>query len=178
MKKYLLALVAIVWFSFVHQFHFSETLLEWNEKTYSVNCTIRVFTDDLEKEMELKYNIKNTDPTIFEQHVFQYAKEVLQLKTAQGVTIDLLPIGMEREGDVIYLYMESDGLGDDEIEKRKLVNGTTEGDGWWFQQIQLKQTFFFDQFEDQKNLVNLRKGGKTLSYYFMGDVEQQLCAWP
>ncbi|MEY2764025.1 MAG: hypothetical protein RLZZ205_449 [Bacteroidota bacterium] len=178
MKKYLLALVAIVWFSFAHQFHFSETLLEWNEKTFRVNCTIRVFTDDLEKEMELKYNIKNNDSANFEQHVFQYAKEVLQLKTAQGVSIDLLPIGMEREGDVMYLYMESDGLGDDEIEKRKLLNGTTKGEGWWFQQIQLKQAFFFDQFEDQKNLVNLRKDGKTQSYYFMGDIQQQLCTWP
>lgn len=178
MKKYLLALVVMVCFSFVHQFHFSETLLEWNEKTSRVNCTIRVFIDDLEKEMELKYNIKNTDSAIFEQHVFQYAKEVLQLKTTMGVSIDLLPIGLEREGDVIYLFMESDALGDDEIEKSKLQDGAAKGDGWWFQQIQLKQAFFFDQFEDQKNLVNLRKDGKTQSYYFMGDIQQQLCTWP
>lgn len=178
MKKYLLALVAMVWFSFSHQFHFSETLLEWNEKTYRVNCTIRVFTDDLEKEMELKYKIKNSDTIQFERHVFQYVNEVFQLKTEQGLSINLSPIGMEREGDVIYLYLESDALGDDETEKRKAADGTVKGEGWWFQKIHITQTFFFDQFDDQKNLVNLRKDGKTLSYYFMGDVQQQLCTWP
>ncbi len=178
MKKYLLALVVMVCFSFSHQFHFSETLLEWNEKTFRVNCTIRVFTDDLEKEMELKYNIKNNDSAIFEQHVFQYVQEVFQLKTEQGLSVQLLPIGMEREGDVIYLYLESNGLGDDEMEKKKALDGTVKGERWWFQKIQLRQTFFFDQFEDQKNLVNLRKDGKTQSYYFMGDIQQQLCTWP
>ena len=178
MKKYLLALVAMVWFSFSHQFHFSETLLEWNEKTYRVNCTIRVFTDDLEKEMELKYKIKNIDTIQFERHVFQYVNEVFQLKTEQGLSINLLPIGMEREGDVIYLYLESDALGDDETEKRKAADGTVKGEGWWFQKMQVRQSFFFDQFEDQKNLVNLRKDGTTLSYYFMGDIQQQICKWP
>jgi hypothetical protein len=128
--------------------------------------------------MELKYKIKNVDTVQFERHVFQYVQEVFQLKTEQGLSINLLPIGMEREGDVIYLYLESDALADDETEKRKAADGTVKGEGWWFQKIQVRQAFFFDQFEDQKNLVNMRKDGTTLSYYFMGDIQQQICKWP
>ena len=171
MKKYLLALVAMVWFSFSHQFHFSETLLEWNEKTYRVNCTIRVFTDDLEKEMELKYNIKNTEPKQFEKAAFEYLQEVFQLTARNGVPIPLEPLGMEREGDVVYLYLESDSLTDDKMKK-------TAADVSWLDPITIRQTLFFDQFTDQKNLVNLRRGGKTSSFYFLEKVENQACRWP
>jgi hypothetical protein len=171
MKKYLLALVAMVWFSFSHQFHFSETLLEWNEKTYRVNCTIRVFTDDLEKEMELKYNIKNTEPKQFEKAAFEYLQEVFQLTARNGVPIPLEPLGMEREGDVVYLYLESDSLTDDKMKK-------TAADVSWLDPITIRQTLFFDQFTDQKNLVNLRRDGKTSSFYYMEKVENQACRWP
>ena len=171
MKKYLLAFVAMVWFSFSHQFHFSETLLEWQPKSSRIACTIRVFTDDLEKEMELKYNIKNTEPKQFEKAAFEYLQEVFLLTARNGVPIPLEPLGMEREGDVVYLYLESDSLTDDKMKK-------TAADVSWLDPITIRQTLFFDQFTDQKNLVNLRRDGKTSSFYYMEKVENQACRWP
>lgn len=171
MKKYLLALVAMVWFSFSHQFHFSETLLEWQPKSSRIACTIRVFTDDLEKEIELKYNIKNSEPKQFEKAAFEYLQEVFQLTARNGVPIPLEPLGMEREGDVVYLYLESDSLTDDKMKK-------TAADVSWLDPITIRQTLFFDQFTDQKNLVNLRRDGKTSSFYYMEKVENQACRWP
>ncbi len=171
MKKYLLALVAMVWFSFSHQFHFSETLLEWQPKSSRIACTIRVFTDDLEKEIELKYNIKNSEPKQFEKAAFEYLQEVFQVTARNGVPIPLEPLGMEREGDVVYLYLESDSLTDDKMKK-------TAADVSWLDPITIRQTLFFDQFTDQKNLVNLRRDGKTSSFYYMEKVENQACRWP
>jgi predicted DNA binding CopG/RHH family protein len=171
MKKYLLALVAMVWFSFSHQFHFSETLMEWQPKSSRIACTIRVFTDDLEKEIELKYNIKNTEPKQFEKAAFNYLQEVFQIKARNGVPIPLEPLGMELEGDVVYLYLESDSLTDDKMKK-------TAADVSWLDPITIRQTLFFDQFTDQKNLVNLRRDGKTSSFYYMEKVENQACRWP
>jgi hypothetical protein len=79
MKKYLWILLAVMTYGFTHQFHFSETLLEWQPKSSRIACTIRVFTDDLEKEVELKYNIKNTEPKQFEKAAFTCVQEVFQI---------------------------------------------------------------------------------------------------
>ena len=78
---------------------------------------------------------------------------------------------MEREGDVVYLYLESDSLTDDKMKK-------TAADVSWIDPITIQQTLFFDQFTDQKNLVNLRRDGKTSSFYFLEKVENQACRWP
>ncbi len=171
MKNFLWILLAVMTCGFTHQFHFSETLLEWQPKSSRIACTIRVFTDDLEKEIELKYNIKNTEPEQFEKAAFNYLQEVFQIKARNGVPIPLEPLGMEREGDVVYLYLESDSLTDEKIKK-------TAADVSWLDPITIQQTLFFDQFTDQKNLVNLRRDGKTSSYYFMQDGVNQPCRWP
>ena len=162
MKKSILLAISFVLatllFSFIHKFHFSETLVEWDPESKSLEMTIKVFTDDWDLAMGDTLHMKNLSLAELHNQYFHYLSQHMFFQSGDA-TIQWNYLGFEREGDVYYHY-----LGSTEIEEPK--------------EIHCQFNVMMDLYEDQKNLLNFRKDGKTSSLYFLEKSPPQILNWP
>ncbi|MCM4160035.1 hypothetical protein DHB64_09050 [Antarcticibacterium sp. W02-3] len=135
-------------FTAAHKFYVSVTEIEHNQKNESLQIISRVFIDDFENVLNLRYSQGLTlDPRDespgAEDYIRKYLNQKLQL-TVNGKTVDIEYLGKEYENDMLVFYIEAPGIKD-------------------VKNVLVRNTVLMDMFEEQKNLVHVKVKGKTKS---------------
>lgn len=104
----------VVALSFLHPFYISMTEVNYNKKSGTVEVSVRIFTDDLEKAMRKKYrgrvDLMNRNDTANSGKLLQaYIPEQLMFR-ADGRAMILKFIGFEIEGGSTWSYFEATGI--------------------------------------------------------------------
>ena len=133
-------------FSFAHPFHSSIISLKFNDNLRSIEITMRVFANDLEKTLnqinDLNIIIDNDDDVQnVDSLIFNYIDKTIFLSINEN-ECDLSWIGKEFETDIVWLYLEILDI-DKKIKK-----------------ISAENRFLFSSFKDQLNIMNFYIHGK------------------
>lgn len=140
--------LVLQWAMLPHDFHVSIT--EVNYANQELQCTQRVFVDDL--EMRLREDFGKALNIGTEQEIAEADSLIAAYLSAhftmemEGKRLALNYLGKEREVDVLYLHFFYPS-----IQKPY--------------KIRISNTVFFDSFEDQSNIVNLKFEGKVRSAF-------------
>lgn len=150
MKKILLFTVLITSLcSFqTHKFYVSLTDMEYVKEKESVQIIINVFMDDIEKALNTDYNIDMKISTKNEiknanSYYAKYLNEKLKIKI-NHIDVNFRFIGKEYEGDLVFFYLEIDNIKSLET-------------------LEIKNTLLVQYFENQQNIVKLKKGNQRTS---------------
>ena len=132
-----------------HKFHASFVQVDYNAKTQSAEITLRTFPDDLEAILTRRAGksvaLERKDEA--GALALAYLRDTFQLQSARGVRATLTWVGMDAGVDSAWLYFEA-----------KLPGGLSGA--------RLSDQYFFDLFDDQVNVVNLRDGDNKQSLTF------------
>ena len=131
---------------FAHPFHSSIASLKFNDNSSSIEITLRVFANDLEKTInqinDSNIIIDNDDnKKDIDSLIFNYINKTIFLSINEK-ECDLSWIGKEFETDIVWLYLEILDV-DKKIKK-----------------INAENRFLFSSFEDQLNIMNFYINGK------------------
>lgn len=133
----------------MHKFYVSITQIDVNAATRKLEISARIFTDDLEATLlaetgrKLRLGSTRENP-LADSILFAYVRSSLDLKQA-GEKLELAWVGKEAEADVIWLYLES-GVAARPDEP-----------------FEIRNSYLYERFTDQKNIVNLHFGKETVS---------------
>ncbi len=129
-----------------HAFHASITQLELKSETGRLEVAVMMFTDDLEATIQ-----PTNHPSLYlatpkehpraEALVNAYVNQHISIKV-DGVPVKLTFIGKETEADATWCYLESGVIGK-------------------FKKLEISNTVLLAQFEEQTNIIHLKKDGKT-----------------
>jgi len=131
---------------FAHPFHSSIASLKFNDNSRSIEITMRVFANDLEKTInqinDLNIIIDNDDnKKDVDSLIFNYINKTIFLSINEK-ECDLSWIGKEFETDIVWLYLE---ILDVDKKIKKIIS---------------ENRFLFSSFEDQLNIMNFYIHGK------------------
>ena len=146
-NKYIIVLFILPLFAFtsMHKYYLSLTQIDYNEKSKALQVTMNVFIDDFELTMNNTFNKQfnlNTKNELVDSEKFfnQYLQEHFKIKL-EGQPISFNYIGRKYEGDVVFFYLEFEGVTD-------------------VKSIEIENTVLFEYFADQKNLIKLKIKGE------------------
>lgn len=131
-----------------HPLHLSVSDVVYKPENKSLEITQRLFSDDLEDALR-HHSGKKTDvlnPANAEQLsalIGDYLSENFELQL-NGQTVQPNYLGYEIEGEAVWVYLEVSNV------KR-------------IRQIGVRNTIFFELFDDQVNLINIEKEGAIRS---------------
>ena len=145
-KHLVIYVLCLFGFSFSHPFHSSIISLKFNDNSRSIEITMRVFANDLEKTInqinDLNIIIDNDDNMQnVDSLIFNYIDKTIFLSINEN-ECDLSWIGKEFETDIVWLYLEILDI-DKKIKK-----------------ISAENRFLFSSFKDQLNIMNFYIHGK------------------
>ena len=146
-----------LYISFLHPLHLSVCDIEFDSQNRSLEISQRIFADDLENVLRPKIGAKTDilNPVNKEQlssAIRDYVLQNLQLQL-NGKKVTPRYVGYEVDEDVVWVYMEVPNV-------RSLST------------ITVQNTLFFEVFEDQLNLINVKKDGKVRSLKLAGDQKE------
>lgn len=133
-----------------HDFHVSVTNAEYKDKTETLQISMKVFIDDLEdaigdiEEKRITIEDAGTNPEV-DSLVFNYIREKFEL-ISEGHRHKLQYVGHETELDICFIYLE--------VAQFPLEY-----------ELSVRNSLFFDRFEDQSNIVNIRCRGEVYSIF-------------
>ena len=149
-QKLLVLLIAIPLLSFtaVHKFYVSVTNVEHSKVNKSLQITTRIFIDDFQKVLKIRYDLneeltteKNTEEVT--QLMATYLKKKLKIwVNGELKTFDF--IGKKYEDDVTVCYLEIKG-----VEK--------------VGSLEIENAILYELEEDQQNLVHVKIGNQRRS---------------
>jgi|AntRauTorckE5430_2_1112549.scaffolds.fasta_scaffold38404_1 hypothetical protein len=135
----------------VHDFHTSLTEIDYNPKTKSLEMTIRVFTDDLERALTEINNGKlvKIDPNDYatDPLIFQYLRKHVAFVSPDKDVVAYDFLGKEVELDATWLYVELPAAAN--LKGYSIFN-----------------SILTELFDDQINLLNLIYPDKKKSFVF------------
>jgi hypothetical protein len=142
-----------------HKFYFSNTLVEQNPRTGTLEITIKLFTDDLERALQqdghpdirLDGNQGNEESSA----IRSYLEKHFQLKFQSRPT-SLIYVGQEVEADLTICYFELAQLPE-------------------FNFIEVKNNLLIEIFPDQKNVIDIRLRGQQQTLIFAGTKDSEIC---
>jgi len=144
-------------FNNYHKFYVSVTEIEHNEEAQSLQIIQRVFTDDLENLLRIRYNPSvRLGKEVETEEVDILISKYLQQKFTIEVDGNKLKhnfLGKEYENDMTVFYIEIPEVNN-------------------FRKIRVRNTVLMDLFEDQKNLIHVENKGKTKSLILAGGKEE------
>jgi hypothetical protein len=149
-----LLIVAIGILSFEwHKFYVSIADIKHNSQNNHLELSIKVFTDDLEKALQLSDStIRIDDQASMDKYKEVVANYLVQhISVENGATLNYL--GAELEFDVTYLFLESDAIQD--------------------QDVLMQNSIFTDVYSEQVNVVNITCKKEVTSYLFHADKQEQ-----
>lgn len=147
--QFLIYLVSPFFYTLLlHPFHVSVCDLYFNQASQSLEITHRIFLDDLENALKevhgRKINIlKIAEEPEYETLVAAYLEEHFTIHI-DGKTYDPEYLGYEVQDDAMWCYQEVSG-----------VANLTE--------VTVRNTILMELFDDQTNIVHVKKGQKTRS---------------
>ncbi|TPN81656.1 DUF6702 family protein [Aquimarina algicola] len=135
-------------FTTVHKFYVSVTQIDYNEEQNALQMITRVFIDDIEELLKERYDTsisidtKESDVKI-DQYLNTYFNQKLScIVNGQKVTFTF--IGKEYEEDLMLCYLEIENI-------NKL------------QSIEVSNEILMDVFEEQQNIIHVKKGKQRKS---------------
>ena len=144
-----LALLAAAPAARAHKFHASLANVDYNDETKTAEISLRLFADDLEASLSRRAgsHVRIGLTKNVEKLAHEYVVSALEFRDAADAPLALEWVGMETRTDVVWVYVQASapaGLDGAKIDNR----------------------IFFDQFDDQVNLVVVRQGEKNVSLSF------------
>ena len=146
--------IMVQWFltgmiSVMHPFFVSVIEINHNTKEATVEISVRIFTEDLEKTLQKyatnKMDIINpTDKALLEKQINQYISQKLKLKI-NGQSITLNYIGHEIQKESVWSYFEVTKIA--EIKK-----------------VDIDCTILYDFEKSQSNIIHIKSKGVDKSY--------------
>jgi len=141
-------LFLLFWLNIFHPFYVSVTEIVHNKTTGTVQVSIRIFFDDLEKALEKKYKknvniLKPANRKEVDDLMTAYIKEHLKI-SVNGKALDLKYQGYEIEEDAAWCYFETS--------KVKMVK-----------QLDIANDILFEQHSAQSNMIHAIVDGKRKS---------------
>ncbi|WP_417599649.1 DUF6702 family protein [Owenweeksia hongkongensis] len=142
-----------------HDFHTSITNAEYNPKTQSMEIAMKLFTDDLEltiknkHEVILNLNSTNELPEA-DSLIYNYVIDNFAIQSGKK-SVSPTFVGKEIENGITFIYLEIHSF---PVAKELLV----------------RNTVFFDTFDDQSNIVNIKLDGELESAFLKKGQETEL----
>lgn len=135
--------------SMVHPFFMSVIDINHNNNAASLEISVRVFTDDLEKTLEKfskqQFDIQNPkDKPLVEKSLLAYMTEHLKLKV-NGKATRFTLVGFEQQLESTWCYFE--------IEKQPIVN-----------QVAVDCSLLYDYETKQVNIIHVKSKGIQKTY--------------
>lgn len=142
-----------------HPFHISITDIEYDKESRSLEIAQKIFTDDLETALKNEFGqtVDLNDENQREKHrtmIEQYLRKHLDLNV-NGKQQEFEFLGMEREEDATWCYIEVGNV-------RKLKS------------LQVSNRLLLESFDDQMNLVHIKKDGKIRSMRLSAEKTEDL----
>jgi hypothetical protein len=144
--------------SFAHKYHTSVTRVEYNQAERSAEITIQTFTDDLRDVLTKRAGktVRLEAGKVTDRLAFDYLRSAFELKDGNAATSELQWVGMEIKGETVWLYALA-----------KMPSGLAKAT--------LRNSFLFDLFDDQVNIVNVLHDGQKSSLVFKrGDGSREI----
>ena len=144
---------------FLHDFHVSHTTLHYNKSEESIEITVRVAIDDLEKTLQTKTSGKlnlgsQKENKLSEKYIKNYFNSHLQISLNETeVTYEWIGKEIAKDLHDIYLFFEiADCHSDGKIESIKIEN-----------------TLFLERSDKQSNIVLIEFGVQNYNINFTKD---------
>lgn len=152
MLNYIIPLFCYVSGVLAHDFHISVCEIEYDEQSETLEITHRLFLDDLEETLRSwsgnqSVDVLNpADEKELQKLIGKYLLEKFSVKVNSKES-QLTFLGSEPDGDVMYCYIELEGV--------KRLNS-----------IYVMNQILMEKFDDQMNMMHIYRGGKTTSTRF------------
>lgn len=160
------ALTLLLWFSVspladeTHEFYLSVTDVTYVEEEKSLQIISRVFIDDFENVINTRYQkdfklIPRLEVKEIDHYVEKYIRDKFNLTTNEG-QLNYNYLGRTYEEDMIYLFLEVEGLKD-------------------FEFLSIENAILTDLFQDQKNMIHFTSENYKKSFILeKGHLEQTI----
>lgn len=140
--------------SALHDFHVSITYAELNPGTNNLEISMKVFSEDLEEalredvdpDFELKASARSAK---MDSVIFNYISRHFSIYH-RGQKLKIESVGWELEQDIIFIYMQ--------VRQMPVPKS-----------LDVSNTLFFDRFDDQSNIVNVKVGQQMESVFLEAD---------
>ncbi len=150
-KGFLILFLPLMAFATVHKFYVSVTNISYSEKDDALQITSRVFIDDLEKVLEVRYGIKADLATGNESELAdEYLEKYLRQKFVIEINGENKPfdfIGRKYDNDLMIYYFEIPSI------DLPLVTS-----------IQIENEILTDLYDEQQNVVHFKIKGTKKSF--------------
>lgn len=146
---FILAIIPLMAFTVAHKYYVSITQVEYVKEKQSVQVITRIFVDDLERLIRMRYDetvtlAANNESEKVNQYIDKYIGEKMVI-TINGKQSKMVFLGKEYENDIVYCYFE--------IEKVASI-----------QSFEIRNQVLFDVFPEQKNIVRTDINGENKSF--------------
>ncbi|RZS91948.1 DUF6702 family protein [Aquimarina brevivitae] len=135
-------------FTVLHKFYVSVTQIEYDAEEESLQIISRIFIDDIEDLIQVRYDesivlspVKESEKV--NAYVENYFSQKFELQV-NGTPVDYTFLGKEYKEDMMICYLE--------VKNIKALHSIT-----------VKNLILTDLFEEQKNIVHLKKGEQRKS---------------
>ncbi len=150
-KGFLILFLPLMAFATVHKFYVSVTNIGYSEKDDALQITSRVFIDDLEKVLEVRYGLKADLATGNESELAdEYLEKYLRQKFVVEINGKNKPfdfIGRKYDNDLMIYYFE--------VKEIDLPSVTS---------IQIENEILTDLYDEQQNVVHFKIKGTKKSF--------------
>lgn len=140
MNQLIIKFFYILLFVVIHKYYVSTTLIDFDLKSQTFEITLKVFYDDLEKDLELDSAVVDYEKD------YNYLNKIFKKYLSENFIIEienqriiLEYLGYEKKRDQINFYMNLDN---------DLKNKS----------IKIQNSVLFNSFPDQKNIILFRSG--------------------
>ncbi len=140
MNQLIIKFFYIILFVVIHKYYVSTTLIDFDLKSQTFEITLKVFYDDLEKDLELDSAVVDYEKD------YNYLNKIFKKYLSKNFIIEienqriiLEYLGYEKKRDQINFYMNLDN-----DLKNKSIN--------------IQNSVLFNSFPDQKNIILFRSG--------------------
>lgn len=148
LMTYIYTLLISIFTLFIHDYHFGYTEVFYNQDNKSLETSIKLFTDDLNKGIKEDFEI---DLKLNDELELSNSNEIIQEYLLRNLSFNINGkereynyIGKEYEEDAIWVYIE--------VLKVKKIK-----------EFQLRNSLLFDTYDDQKHRININLNNNTRS---------------
>ncbi len=146
-------IILVSLFKPAHDFHVSISQAEWEDGL--LKCTIRVFSDDLEMSLQKDYGTDyRLETAINDDRLGQFVLKCFGFRQDDQILKGEF-VGMEIENDLSFLYLQFP------LEKAPAS-------------LEVYNLLFFESFEDQSNIVNVKCGSVLRSAFLSPQKNTQI----
>ncbi len=132
-----------------HKYYVSTSLFDFNKDSASLQITLKIFKDDFIKLISYKYGLDL-------ENKLQRDSRKIKSKISEYLLSNLVIHFDDKKQGLIYLgYEENDEMFTFYLELENLSSFTS---------VKLQNTILFDLFDEQQNVIHLKKDNKRRSF--------------